>query len=272
MLVISRATRPVRRGDGREPRRPTVLAAGAHPDDIELGCGATLAAHADAGDRVVMLVMTDGERGPGATREQRRAEQRRAAAVIGAELRWGSFADGRVPDGFEAVGAVESVVAEIAPDIVYTHAPDDSHQDHRAVSRAVESAARRVPRLLFYESPTALAFTPTVFVDVTATAHRKLAALRAHASQVAASDRVDLPAVEALLRVRGDQSRSGCAEAFSARRLTLPASHMTAVRRTIRTEARLHGRAEFRTEAERLPAAGSLCPGDQEQETWRKSS
>ncbi|MGP3691515.1 PIG-L deacetylase family protein [Streptomyces sp. IBSNAI002] len=209
--------------DDPVPGRRAVLAVGAHPDDIELGCGATLAAHVDAGDRVVMLVLSGGERGPGATVAERRAEQEKSVEVIGAELHWGGFPDGRIPDGCETIELIEHLIDEIRPDVVYAHAPEDSHQDHRSVSRAVESAARDVPSLLFYESPTTLSFDPSVFVEVSGTAYRKLASLQAHVSQVTASDRVDLRAIQALLHVRGAQARSGCAEGFAARRLTLPA-------------------------------------------------
>ncbi len=60
-----------------------VLAVGAHPDDIELGCGGTLLAHAAAGDAVTLLVDTDGGKGPGDL-EERRAEQEQAARTLGA--------------------------------------------------------------------------------------------------------------------------------------------------------------------------------------------
>src|SRR5207247_2163292 len=81
-----------------------VLAIGAHPDDIELGCGATLATHRRRGDAIWLLVMTTGERGPQAARS-RISEQEDAAALLGAQLRWGGFADGAVAagrPGFEA--------------------------------------------------------------------------------------------------------------------------------------------------------------------------
>ncbi|MFF4404794.1 PIG-L deacetylase family protein [Streptomyces sp. NPDC001262] len=237
MLVIPGAAPHGRNTADGDPEQRTVLAVGAHPDDIELGCAGTLAAHVDAGDRVVMLVMSAGERGPGATVAQRRAEQSLAARIIGAELYWGDFPDGRIPDGADTIGTVERLLAETAPDVVYVHAPEDSHQDHRAVSRAVESAAREVRTLLFYESPTGLGFTPTVFVDVAGTARRKLSALKAHASQVAASRRVDLRAVEALMHVRGAQARCSHAEGFAARRLVLPTAVPAAPGRAVRTDS-----------------------------------
>jgi len=69
-----------------------VVAIGAHPDDIEIGCGATLALHAHQGDSITMLVMTSGERGS-CERRTRVAEQERASAILAARLVWGGFDD-----------------------------------------------------------------------------------------------------------------------------------------------------------------------------------
>ncbi|MFN2504664.1 MAG: PIG-L deacetylase family protein [Acidimicrobiales bacterium] len=84
------------RAGGDVPMR--VLAIGAHPDDIELGCGAVLLAHRRRGDPVDLLVMTAGGRGPQDARS-RVAEQEDAAALLGAGLRWGAFEDGRCRTG-----------------------------------------------------------------------------------------------------------------------------------------------------------------------------
>src|SRR5579871_1121812 len=70
-----------------------VLAIGAHPDDVELGCGATLAAHRARQDEVALLVLTTGEQGPQAA-ASRVEEQQQAADKLGATLYWGSFDDG----------------------------------------------------------------------------------------------------------------------------------------------------------------------------------
>ena len=93
--------------------------------------------------------------------EQRAAEQQAACDGLGAELLWGGFPDCDVAAGSRAVGLIEEVMAEVRPDIVYTHAPDDSHQDHRAVAEASISACRRVSRLCFYEGPTTTSFEPS---------------------------------------------------------------------------------------------------------------
>jgi LmbE family N-acetylglucosaminyl deacetylase len=201
----------------------SVLAVGAHPDDIELGCGATMLAHSAAGDQVTMLVMTGGENGPGdgAAITGRRAEQEQAARTLGAELLWGGLHDCMLTADAATVAVVEQAIQVTDADLVYVHAPDDSHQDHRATASATLSAARRLSRVLHYQSPSTLAFSPTTFVDVTAYLSGKLAALGAHVSQVELSAMVEPDAVVASARHWGAQARIGYAEAFSPTRMVI---------------------------------------------------
>ncbi|MGR7025140.1 PIG-L deacetylase family protein [Geodermatophilus sp. URMC 62] len=201
----------------------SVLAIGAHPDDIELGCGGALLAHAAAGDTVTMLVVTGGENGPGddVRIAGRRAEQERAAALLGARLLWGGLLDCAVAADSGTVRRIEQVLESTRADLVYVHAPDDSHQDHRAVAGATLAAARRLPRVLHYQSPSTLTFTPSVYVDVTAFVTGKLAALAAHASQVEMSAMVEPDAVVASARHWGAHARIGYAEAFQPTRMVL---------------------------------------------------
>lgn len=194
-----------------------VVAVGAHPDDIELGCGATLLKHRERGDHVTLLVMTTGERGPQDARS-RIAEQEDAAALLGADLRWGGFTDGAVPDGRESVDAVQAVLNTCGADVVYTHFPQDSHQDHRATATATLAAARRSCRVLMYEAPTSQNFSPSIYVDVSGLVEPKVDLLRAHVSQVLKNGLVDLEAVEAAARYRGFQARVRHAEGFRAER------------------------------------------------------
>jgi LmbE family N-acetylglucosaminyl deacetylase len=205
-----------------------VLAIGAHPDDIELGCGGTLLAHRARGDNVAMLVMTIGERGP-QDREPRVREQEVAAELIGADLFWGGFDDGAVPEGREATEVIDDIARAYGADVIYTHSPRDSHQDHRATHIASLAAGRRVSRILMYEAPTSQSFCPSVFVDVGPFLEGKVAAIRAHVSQVLKNRLVDLEAVEAQARYRGFEARlsHGYAEGFAVARfvwdLELPA-------------------------------------------------
>ena len=193
-----------------------VLAIGAHPDDIELGCGAALLAHRRAGHAVTMLVMTAGL---GPTEQRARPEeQEEAAALLQAGLVWGGFEDGRVPADGPAIRVIEDTITRTSAEVIYTHAAGDSHQDHRAVATATAAAARWAQRVLCFESPTTLGFSPTHFVDVDGLVEAKLGLIRAHLSQVMKNGLVDLEAVEAQARFRGFQARVRHAEAFEATR------------------------------------------------------
>lgn len=194
-----------------------VLAVGAHPDDIELGCAGALMRHVAAGDEVTMLVMTAGDRGPQGARS-RMSEQKEASRIIGAQLIWGHFDDGSIPSGRESVAVVDSAVRDLDADVVYVHAPNDSHQDHVATSLAAAAAARRSARVLYYQSPSTTVFAPNVFVDVETTVRGKIDALRAHWSQVTQCKFVDLDAVEAGCRYWGSRARVSYAEPFETPR------------------------------------------------------
>ena len=166
----------------REAARPVVLAIGAHPDDVEIGCGGTLLRHAAAGDRTTILTLTGGEHGGDVG--ARADESRAAAALLGAELVHLELPDTVLSEGPETISAIEAVVGRVRPTIVYTHTIRDNHQDHRATNRATMIAARGVPNVLCYQAPsTVIDFTPTHFVDVTDFIDAKLLALRAFASQ-----------------------------------------------------------------------------------------
>ena len=195
-----------------------VLAVGAHPDDVELGCGATLLRHVARGDKVTILVMTAGQRGL-VEGMSRRSEQEDAASRLGVRLIWGGFQDGSVPDGPPAITVIDEAIADTRADVLYTHAIRDTHQDHRATATASLAAGRRLSSVLQFETPSSQGFEPTVYVDIADTFEEKLNALRSHLSQVLRQGPVDLEALEAQARFRGSQGRVRYAEAFEATRL-----------------------------------------------------
>lgn len=197
-----------------------VLAVGAHPDDIELGCGGALLAHRARGDEVTLLVMTTGEEGPQDARS-RIGEQEDAADLLGATLLWGGFRDGAVPLDRSAVNVVQDAIEASGADLVYGHATSDTHQDHRATSAAVLAATRRASRVLLFESPTTVTFAPVIYVDIATLVEAKLNLLRAHMSQVLKNGLVDLDALEAQARYHGFRARVRNAEAFESERFLL---------------------------------------------------
>src|SRR5947209_7876005 len=91
----------------------TMLAIGAHPDDVEMGMGATLLRMRSLGWRVVLFVATNGSRG--GHPEVRRREQECAAKFIDAELIWGDFEDGRIEESPETVDRLERLIKRVDP-------------------------------------------------------------------------------------------------------------------------------------------------------------
>jgi LmbE family N-acetylglucosaminyl deacetylase len=165
--------------------REVVLAIGAHPDDVEIGCGGILLRHSAQGDEVNVLTLTGGEAG-GAVAE-RAIESQRAAELMSARLFHAELADTSlsVSDGGIMIGTIERVIAEIRPTVIYTHSRHDIHQDHRNVHDATLVAARRVPRIYCYEAPSGnIDFKPTRFVGIDEWVDRKLEVIGAYSSQV----------------------------------------------------------------------------------------
>ncbi len=171
--------------EGRTKRaapRQTVLAIGAHPDDVEIGVGGILAAHVDAGNHVVILTLSRGARGGDA--DDRQHESLAAAELLGARLFLEDLEDTHISDSDPTVGIIERVVAEVQPDIVYTHSAHDRHQDHRAVHAATSVATRSVRTVCCYQSPSAtIDFRPTRFVPIDGFTDMKLRLLECFRSQ-----------------------------------------------------------------------------------------
>ena len=185
------------------------LALGAHPDDVELQAGGTLAAWAGQGVHVELACFTAGEKGspdpaadPVALAAVRRAEAQAAAAALGAAgVHFLGAVDGELEVTMALRLAVARLVRVVRPDVVLGHDPWRRwllHPDHRAAGLLTVDGviAARDPLyapelgaagLAAHRPHTVLLFgtdTPDELVDVTATIDAKLASLRAHASQL----------------------------------------------------------------------------------------
>jgi len=202
----------------------TVLALAAHPDDMEIGCGGTMAIYAERGARVHVFVATDGSKGGAAS--VRRVEQTEAARVLGVDaVHWGGFEDTALSAAADRlIASIEKLVTQLEPDIVFVNHYVDTHQDHRMLARAAHSATRFVPNLLSYETPTSYEFDPSVYMDIGSAMDKKRKALKAHASQVERTNVQGLNILdiaEATAHFRGLHSRLNSAEAFIPIRMRL---------------------------------------------------
>ncbi|MBI4636907.1 MAG: PIG-L family deacetylase [Candidatus Rokubacteria bacterium] len=200
-----------------------VLAIGAHPDDIEYGCGGMLTKYAQKGHAVYLFVASDG--GLGGDPEVRRREQEDAALIMGArEVLWGGYPDTEVPLTRELIVRLESVIRKVQPRMIFVNSPDDTHQDHRNLAQGVISAMRYVPNFLLFEVPSTQHFVPNCFTDIEGVLDAKLACLEAHRSQVTKTNIEDLTILElakSCANFRGIQARVRYAEAFQSVRLLL---------------------------------------------------
>ena len=200
----------------------TVLAIGAHPDDLELGIGGTLARLARAGAHVVMAVVSV----PGDS-ERRIAEARAAAALLGCELRILIEGGRRIDDfkPYQLVGMLDEQVAELAPAAVFTHSGAEFHRDHASIYEATVSTQR----LRFFDffsyhptmcRPVPVPFNPRAYVDITETIDAKIEAINAHTSQFSGRG-IDTGMYRDFARLHGRMIGVKYAEALDVGRMLL---------------------------------------------------
>ncbi len=219
----------------------SVLVVAAHPDDEVLGCGGTIARHADAGDAVQVLIVAEGatsrqeqrDRGKAAEEISSLAKAAKTAGAIlgsvGVELL--NLPDNRLDtlDRLDLIKLIEERIARHQPQVVYVHHAGDVNIDHRRLHEAVVTACRPTPdqpvrRLLSYEVASstewqppgsAPAFQPNLFVDITSQWTRKSQALEAYGAEMRPWPHArSIEALEHLARWRGAQVGVEAAEAF----------------------------------------------------------
>lgn len=216
-----------------------VLAVGAHPDDLEILAGGTLARFARDGHEVVMCHATTGNRGSFVhTAEEiaavRLAEARRAADVIGAQHVTLGLGDGEVSASDpEHKRRVIDLVRDARPDVIITHHPQDYMGDHNEVSKLVFECSFYatlplfetdrphhdvVTPIYYMDTVFGIGFAPGEYVDIGAVMDSKVAMLSAHESQLAWLREHDgIDAVEQMTvasRYRGMQCGAAYAEGF----------------------------------------------------------
>lgn len=197
-----------------------VLAIGAHPDDIEVAAGGSLAKMRDAGYVIHELVLTRGERGGDIG--TRPGEARNGAEFLGLEgVEVLDFADTYLSaDIGNIIKVLEETIARTQPDIIFTHSRNDIHQDHQAVYEATLQATRNARiTILCYESPSATQdFRPTYFIDVGKYVDVKIRAIREHWDQ-RRKPYMRPEVIRGKLAFRGSQAKASYAEGFEVARM-----------------------------------------------------
>ncbi|WP_409344909.1 PIG-L deacetylase family protein [Paenibacillus sp. MBLB4367] len=218
-----------------------VLAVGCHPDDLEIGCGGTLAKLASQGHHVTMVHVANGNKGhavipPDQLRAIRKQEAAEAGKLIGASVISLDIPDLTVKcDHDELVRKLAGVIRDTKPDYIITHPPEDYMKDHMEVSKAVFDASfaasvphyeaegsspsyGKVPPIFYMDTLAGVGFLPTEYVDISAFMDLKIRMNDCHQSQIKwlrEHDGIDfLDFVRTVSKFRGLQCGKPYAEGF----------------------------------------------------------
>jgi bacillithiol biosynthesis deacetylase BshB1 len=228
---------------GNAPAGADFMAIGAHPDDVELGCGGTILKLVSLGRKGVIVDLTDASMGTRGTPEIRAREAAAAARALGVERVNLGLPDGRLADGWDAQKRLIDAIRAWRPKVLITHHASEEHPDHEAAARIAKQAAfkaglakldvagapHRPGRIFHFIGMEA--HEPSFCVDITAQWRAKLDAVLCYASQFHNPDakrfqgKTDLatPAFLDFLEVRnrfwGTRIKRRYAEAFTCAEL-----------------------------------------------------
>ncbi len=163
-----------------------ILAIGAHPDDIEIFMFGLLSIYSNRGDKIGLIVATDGAAGNVLSNKSlskiRKKETINALIDIGEPDLLG-FPDGQLLDSKNVRSTLKEKIKKFNPDLIITHAPEDYHPDHRALSKyVIDSASFNFP-VIFCETLMGVNFTPNYYIDISKHFELKKNAILQHKSQ-----------------------------------------------------------------------------------------
>lgn len=214
-----------------------ILGIGAHPDDLELFAGGTLAKCSERGDNVVMACVSRGDKSGDGNAEEivmaRERERKEAAEVIGAESVCLGFFDSEIFNDDKLRKEIIELIRRKKPDVIITHFPEDYHADHRAAGEAASDAAyigsskgyrtktkhaATIPSVYYMDALAGMNFIPEEYVDTTGCFEMKMKMLKKHKSQFKQLEErgsIDLLSLaEDTAKIRGWQSGVKYAEGF----------------------------------------------------------
>ena len=210
-----------------------ILVVGAHLDDIELACGGTIAKAIKNGHKVKTLIMSKS----GYTNKEGRVQRSDEIAVkegvdalktLGVtDIEILDFETKDIPFRSDVVNAIDVVMSDYNPDIIFTHHPFDTHQAHEGVAKATIAAARRKNTVFFFEpiQPSGrsyVAFKPDMYVGIDETIDIKIAALKKHKSEYKTFGGEDwIQGVKSRCGFRGYEIGKKYAESFETLRIEM---------------------------------------------------
>ena len=192
-----------------------ILVFGAHPDDMEIGMGGTIAKHVDKGDEVLMVVVTIPNQ-----KDVRKKEAENAAKILGAKIQILDLDPEELVFDRKLVRKFDEILNGFKPDEVYLHWNNDSHQDHNFVANAAIASTRKNECSVYmYEQtlPGGIGpngFRAQLYVDVSDEIDKKLKCVEAHKSQLKAYGKDWSYGIKARAQFRGYQINAKFAEAF----------------------------------------------------------
>lgn len=192
-----------------------IMCIGAHPDDIELGSAGTILKHLQNGDEVYALILTNGEMGNHPIDRRECLDSLKKIGIKNENIVFGNFPDGFVEANLKTIKFIEDNLKKYKIQRVYTHSPDDRHQDHRNLSLSVTSAARKIPEIFHFQGPsTHLSFVPHYFIELSKEeVDKKIESLSCYKTQVEKGI-IDIEFAKNIAIVNGKAVNAGFAEAF----------------------------------------------------------
>ena len=208
-------------------KKQSVIAFGAHPDDLEIGMGGTLAKLARLGYDVNLVIATLPNFVKTDIKEQRRIEATMSAKTLGCKSpQFLDLSPDEITIGRKFVTMINEIISKHKPEAVFTQWIGDSHQDHQALTRAVIAASRDSNNLFMYETTipgglTENAFRPQLYIDITETLEVKSNALDCfHSQKNNRCGNLWIDAVVGRCSYRGYQMNVKYAEAFEVVKVT----------------------------------------------------
>ena len=208
-------------------KKLSVIAFGAHPDDLEIGMGGTLAKLARLGYDVNLVIATLPNFVKTDIKEQRRIEATMSAKTLGCKSpQFLDLSPDEITIGRKFVTLIDDIINKHKPEAVFTQWIGDSHQDHQALTRAVIAASRDSNNLFMYETTipgglTENVFRPQLYIDITETLELKSNALDCfHSQKNNRCGNLWIDAVVGRCSYRGYQMNVKYAEAFEVVKVT----------------------------------------------------